>query len=77
MTKAIVSLGYTNYILDLKDAVAVAEMLSGAEQYEEKYISNGDNTHHIYPATKLLGTIKLISDDFYRMAKLAGPPPKD
>jgi sporulation protein YlmC with PRC-barrel domain len=76
MAKAVVSFGYTNYVLDLKDAVAVGEMLSKAELYEEKYVQGSDNTFHIYASDKqAIGNIKLISDDLYRMAKLAGPPP--
>ena len=78
MTKAIVSLGYTNYVMELKDAVTIAEMLSKAEQYDCKYVSGGDNTHHIYANdAQETGTIKMISDSFYQMAKLAGKPPKD
>lgn len=78
MSKAIVKFGYTDYVMDLKDAVAVAEMLSKAELYDNKYVSGGDSTHHIYANDKHdMGTLKLISDDFYRMAKLAGKPTKD
>jgi hypothetical protein len=51
-------------------------MLSKAELYEEKYVQGSDNTFHIYASDKqAIGNIKLISDDLYRMAKLAGPPP--
>lgn len=79
MSKAILSIGYNNYVMDLKDAVAMAEMLSKAELYESKYNrESSDSTYHIFPNEKNeTGTIKLISDDFYRMAKLAGKPPKD
>jgi hypothetical protein len=75
MSKAIVKFGYTDYVMDLKDAVTMAEMLSKAEIYDSKYVAGGDNTHHIYANEKQeVGVIKLISDDFYRMAKLAGKP---
>lgn len=77
MTKAILALGYTQYVLDLKDAVTIAEMISKAEQYEEKYVKDADNTHHIFPCNKQMGTLRLISDDLYRLAKLAGEPTKD
>jgi hypothetical protein len=78
MSKAIVKFGYTDYVLEVGDAVAIAEMLSKAEVYDSKYVSGGDSTHHIYPNEKQeVGTIKLISEDFYRMAKLAGKPAKD
>lgn len=78
MSKAIVRFGYTDYVLELKDAVSLAELLSKAEIYNNKYVSGGDNTHHIYANdAHEVGTVKLISDDFYRMAKLAGKPAKD
>lgn len=78
MSKAIVKFGYTDYVMELKDAVSLAELLSKAEVYDSKYVSGGDNTHHIYPNERQeVGTIKLISDDFYRMAKLAGKPTRD
>lgn len=78
MSKAIVRFGYTDYVMDLREAVAVAEMLSKAEIYNNKYVSGGDNTHHIYANdTHEVGTVKLISDSFYQMAKLAGKPDKD
>lgn len=78
MSKAIVKFGYTDYVMELKDAVSLAELLSKAEIYDNRYVSGGENTHHIYANDKgETGTIKLISDDFYRMAKLAGKPTKD
>ena len=79
MSKAILEFGWQKYVLDLKDAVAVAEALSRAEKYEEKYVKDGDNTVHIFANDSVytMGHIKLISDAFYQMAKLAGPPPKD
>lgn len=77
MTKAIVSIGYDNYVFDLKDALVVAELLGKAERYEEKYVSLGPNTHHVYASdSHILGHIKLMSTDLYNMAKLAGKPEK-
>lgn len=76
MTKAIIRLsGYTDYVLDLKDAVALAEIVSKAEVYEHKYRSGQDNTHHIYlNHEKELGNLRVISQEFYSMCKLAGKP---
>jgi len=75
MTMAIITIGYNNYVLPLKDAVTAAEMLGKAERYEEKYRSGADNTHHIYAETKEnIGTMRLLSDAFYQGAKLAGKP---
>jgi len=71
----VLSFGYGEYVLSPKDAVAIMEILQKSERYECKYVSGGDNTHHVYPSTECL-TAKLISDDLYRMAKLAGKPEK-
>lgn len=76
MPKAIFSIGYSEYVLDMKDALTVAEILSKAERHESKYL-NSTRTHHIYESEDAeFGNLKLISDSFYRMAKLAGKPEK-
>lgn len=77
MAKAIISINYADYILDLKDAVVLAEILSNAEVYEEKYRAGTDNTHHVYPNSSAKGAItnlKIVSTEFYNMCKLAGKP---
>lgn len=71
---AIVRIGYNSYVLPVKDAVGLAEMLAGAQRYEEKYKSGG-STHHIWDSTEDdIGTLKLINNAFYQGAKLAGKP---
>ncbi len=44
-----------------------------------RYLRNGCHndkyTHHVYPNDKTFG-MKLMPDDFYKMAKLAGKPEK-
>lgn len=80
MAKAILSMGYGQYVMDMEQAVAIAEMLAKAELYENKYHRDKDtgtatSTHHIYDNENAeLGTIRLVSDGFYQMAKLAGKP---
>lgn len=69
----VLSFGYGEYVVSPKDAVTIMEMLQKAERYECKYKSGGDSTYHVYPSSESL-TAKLISDDMYRMAKLAGKP---
>lgn len=71
----VISFGYGEYIMPPKDALAVMEILQKSEKYESKYVSGGENTHHVYPNTEAL-IARLISDDLYRMAKLAGKPEK-
>lgn len=80
MSKAVLRLGYTSYVMDLRDAVTITEIMAQAEVYESKY-AGGKSSHHIYAnqSSELDGgmTIKLIPDEFYRMAKLAGAPTKE
>lgn len=80
--KAILSVGYRHYVVDAADAVRVAEILLGAEQYTTKYRvqEEGGTMHHIWPAEgdgdDLSFPITVISDRKYHLYKLAGPPPK-
>lgn len=76
MAKAILNLGYGAYVMNMEQAVAISEMLAKAELYVSKYHSySKESTHHIYDNdSSELGTLKLVSDGFYQMAKLAGKP---
>lgn len=76
MAKAILNLGYGAYVMDMEQAVAISEMLAKAELYVSKYHREvKDSTHHIYENdSSELGTLKLVSDEFYRLSKLAGKP---
>ncbi|NBS70259.1 hypothetical protein EBT31_15315 [bacterium] len=80
MAKAILNLGYGSYVMNMEQAVVISEMLAKAELYVSKYHRDKDtgtatSTHHIYENdSSELGTLKLVSDEFYRLSKLAGKP---
>jgi Tfp pilus assembly protein PilE len=77
MKKAIVQIGYTNYVLDTPKAIALFALLDEAEIYEKKYHSSSSTyTHHIYKREMDddTQTLKLINKSFYDMAKLADKP---
>jgi hypothetical protein len=77
MTKAIVQIGYTNYVLDANKAVELAALLAECEVFEEKWrkTEEGGPTFHVYPQEHTnLVTLKLMSKPLYNMAKLAGKP---
>lgn len=76
MAKAAIHLGYYEYILDISDAVKVGELLAKAEKYERVYGDNSTAAHYIYPNEDTEWQLRLLPDEFYRMAKLAGKPPK-
>ena len=74
----IVEIGYNKkYVLSPKNAVLLAEILNGAEMYEDKYLGSGSGySYHVYPQDAAEITLKLLPDSLYRMYKLAGKPEK-
>jgi hypothetical protein len=69
----IVSLGYAHYVMPTKDAVHILEILEKAERYVNKYQANAESTHHVWPSDTVFEA-KMIGNDLYNMAKLAGKP---
>jgi hypothetical protein len=80
MKKAIVRVGYTQFVMDTPKALALLELLADAEIYEEKWRTKeqGGTTHHMYSQDTNEGIreIKVIPTAFYHMAKMAGKPEK-
>jgi hypothetical protein len=80
MSKVVVNLGYRSIVVDARQAIALAEVINGAEVYESKYHSAKDDnpsfsTHHVYPMTQEYAiSMQLMTDEAYRMYKLAGKP---
>ena len=79
MSKVIMSIGYNEYVLDLQDAVTVMEIMTKAERYKEKWRSGGDTTHHVWgdEGSNVVTSIKPLSENLYRTAKLAGEHKED
>ena len=74
MSKVIVELGYKSYVMEADKALALMELLQGAERYQSKYHGGGrGNTHHVYDEEFDM-SIKYMPDKLYGMAKLAGKP---
>ena len=73
--KAVVSLGYREFVLDADKALTLLGLLEDAELYREVYRSGNINTFHVYqneePTTM---TLKLLPKKLYDLAKLAGKP---
>lgn len=77
MSKAVIRIGYTDYVMETKDAVAVAEAMQRAELYKERWrkVEDGGTTYHIWEQTEFMElTIKPLPDTTYKMYKLAGAP---
>jgi predicted DNA-binding ArsR family transcriptional regulator len=78
----VIELGYKSYVLNNKDAISLMEILEKSELYEQVWVrpeDRGDSkteyTHHIYE-NDMQVSMKLVTNDFYRIAKLAGKPDK-
>jgi hypothetical protein len=78
----VVELGWKKLVMTKEAAFQLASALEGAEIYERKWVPEGervekgvDHTFHVYPNDHAFG-MEIISDDLYRMAKLAGKPEK-
>ena len=77
MAKAVLTLGgYLNFVMDVKQAAQVMEILGASEVYESKWRKEeeGGVTKHVYPLDMDKASMVLMNDDMYRMAKLAGKP---
>ena len=78
----IIDLGYKKIVLSNNKALELAELLQGAEMFEEVYIQSekrvnkdDDHTYHVYPVKEFF-SMRLMGDSLYQMAKLAGKPVK-
>jgi hypothetical protein len=80
MSKVVIRVGHKELVVTPAAALAVIDAISGAEVYEAKWRRGegaGDSyyTHHVYPQSftdKM--SFEVITDELYRMAKMAGAP---
>jgi len=80
MSKIVLQWGYRQLVVSAEQAIKIAEMLSDAEVYDSKYHAKTDlqpayQTFHIYPMTESESlSMRILTDDQYRLYKLAGRP---
>lgn len=77
MSKVVVSLGWSNeYVMEAEKALTLLDLLKDAEVYKEQYRSadNGGTTYHIFHQDKDVCSMRVLSSNFYNLAKLAGKP---
>ena len=78
MTKAIIRIGYEQYVMDAKDALAIHEILAKAECFKREYRSKDDGGPLYYiweqDTDSEARGFEIMPDNLYRMAKLAGKP---
>ena len=73
----VLKLGWSSeFLLSAKDAVTVAEILSKAHAWEERYQSESSTTAYFaYPSEQHF-TMKIVPDEVANMARMAGKPEK-
>lgn len=71
----VVSVPYGDWVLNAEDAFALVKLFERSERYQEKYRSGGENTHHVWMQDAKMPMFA-ITEDLYRMAKVAGKPEK-
>ena len=77
MSKVVVSLGWgSEYVMDADKALTMLDFLKDAEIYKERYRSEdtGGTLYHIYNQEKDLCNLRVLSNNLYNLAKLAGKP---
>jgi hypothetical protein len=78
MTKAIIRIGYDEFVVEARDALTIHEILGKAEHYHKKYRSRDDGGPLFYvweqDASTDMRSFEVVPDNLYRMAKLAGKP---
>jgi hypothetical protein len=80
--KAVIQIGYRRYVMEAEDALVLAKALANSERYEKKWRDekNGGTSYHIWAPNVSNDdpcTIELLSDNLYRLAKLAGEPERE
>lgn len=82
--KAVIQIGYRSYVMDPEQALLILRTLATAERYDTKWREEdkGGTSYHIWnrederdPHGGDAGVLRLITDNHYRIAKLAGAPP--
>lgn len=83
--KAVITLGYREYVMEAEDALALLQVIARGERYQSNWRKEeeGGTSYYIWAESEQpgdhghnVGALRLISDDHYRIAKLAGAPPK-
>lgn len=78
MSKIVVEISHTAYVLDAPDAIQLVELISKADIYREKWRAkeDGGTTYHIYPQDRDASrvSLKFLTDVEVEIMKLAGKP---
>ena len=75
MTKAIIHVGWDEYVVDLEDAVTHIKMMATAERYTSKGYGE-DTTYHVWDerVNARGATLTILPESTYHAGKMAGKP---
>lgn len=76
MPKAVVRIGYNDYVVETEQALLIAQVLASAPRYRSKGWGD-DTSYFIWDEPKAEVSITIISDELVRIATMAGAPPKE
>jgi hypothetical protein len=76
MSKAVIRIGYNDYVMEIEQALLVAQALTAAQRYRSKGWGN-DTSYYIWDDPAKEVELKVLSDEVVRIATMAGAPPKE
>ena len=71
MPKAVIRMGYQDYVVEVEDAVTIAKVMASAPRYQSRGYAE-TASYHIWNEPKEEVTITIISDEVVRIATMAG-----
>jgi len=76
MSKAVIRIGYDDYVIEADVAVMIAQTLANAERFKRQGYGK-EATFHVWDnMDEKSTTVEFIPDTVYRMGKAAGQPDK-
>ena len=71
MPKVVIRMGYSDYVVEMEDALAIARVMTTAQRYQSRGYGD-DASYHIWSEPKEEVTLMVISDEVVRIATMAG-----
>jgi hypothetical protein len=73
--KVVINFGWKEMVFSLEDGIEILKIFDRAERYTERYISATKSTsYHAFKDEDETITAKVITNEKYNIAKLAGKP---
>ena len=74
MSKAVIKLCYSEYVMEADEAIFIARAMANAERFTTKGYGK-ETTYHVWEEDRAVrASVEFISDHAYRTGKAAGKP---